>query len=217
VTVSVKICGLGDRPSLEAALAGGARFVGFVFYPPSPRSLPHDAAATLAKLVPARTERVGVFVDPRDDELVATLKKVPLELIQLHGNESVARIEAIRALTGRRVVKAVKVANADDIAAAAPFAATADWLLYDAKAPPGQGLGLPGGNALAFDWTLLSGRAPKGREGWLLSGGLTAENVRDAIRVAGAPAVDVSSGVERAPGQKDPALVRAFLDAARAA
>lgn len=213
----MKICGLGERPALEAALAGGARFVGFVFYPPSPRAVSHDVASTLARLVPPTTERVGVFVDPRDDDLVATLKRVPLELIQLHGSESVARIEAVRALTGKRVIKAVKVAGAADVAAAAPFAAVADWLLYDAKAPPGQGLGLPGGNALAFDWTLLSGRASKGREGWLLSGGLTVENVRDAIRVAGAPAVDVSSGVEHAPGRKDPALVRAFLAAAQAA
>lgn len=213
----MKICGLGERPALEAALAGGARFVGFVFYPPSPRSVSHDVAGTLASLVPPTTERVGVFVDPRDDDLMATLKRVPLELIQLHGSESVARIEAVRALTGKRVIKAVKVASAADVAAAAPFTAVADWLLYDAKAPPGQGLGLPGGNALAFDWTLLAGRASKGREGWLLSGGLTVDNVRDAIKVAGAPAVDVSSGVERAPGRKDPALVRAFLAAAQAA
>ena len=198
-------------------MAGGARFVGFVFSPPSPRSLTRDAASTLATLVPATTERVGVFVDPRDDDLLATLDRVPLELIQLHGNESVARIEAVRALTGRRVIKAIKVANADDIAAAAPFAQAADWLLYDAKPPAGQGLGLPGGNALAFDWTLLSGRALKGREGWLLSGGLTVDNLRDAIKATGAPAVDVSSGVESAPGRKNPDLVRAFLEAARAA
>jgi len=213
----VKICGIGDRPALEAALAGRARFVGFVFYPPSPRALSHDVAATLAGIVPPTTERVGVFVDPRDDELMATLAHVPLELIQLHGKESVARIEAIRALTGKRIVKAIKVASADDVASAEPFSMAADWLLYDAKAPKGQGLSLPGGNALAFDWTLLAGRARKGREGWLLSGGLTVENVAEAIKITGARAVDVSSGVESAPGRKNPDLVRAFLDAARAA
>lgn len=217
MSVSVKICGITDRPALEAALAGGARFVGFVFYPPSPRSLSHDAAGALARAVPAKVERVGVFVDPRDDELLATLARVPLDLIQLHGNEGVARIEAVRALTGRRIVKAVRVARAEDVAAAADVAGAADWLLYDAKAPAGQGLGLPGGNAVAFDWTLLAGRAPSGREGWLLSGGLTAANVHEAIRITGAPAVDVSSGVESAPGRKDAGAIRAFLEAAQAA
>lgn len=217
MSISVKICGITDRPALDAALVGGARFVGFVFFPRSPRSLSHDAATTLARLVPATVGRVGVFVDPRDDDLAATLARVPLDLIQLHGEESVGRIEAVRALTGKRVIKAIKVAGAEDIAAAAPFSASADWLLYDAKAPAGQGLGLPGGNAIAFDWTLLAGRALKGREGWLLSGGLTTANVRDAIRIAGAPVVDVSSGVESAPGRKDPSAIRAFLEAARAA
>ncbi len=215
--VSVKICGITDRPALDAALGGGARFVGMVFYPPSPRSLSHDAAGTLARAVPARVERVGVFVDPRDDDLLATLARVPLDLIQLHGNEDVGRIEAVRALTGKRVIKAIKVARAEDVAAAASFAATADWLLYDAKVPSGQGLGLPGGNAIAFDWTLLSGHAAKGREGWILSGGLSAENVGEAIRITGAGAVDVSSGVENAPGHKDPGAIRAFLKAAGAA
>ena len=217
MSVSVKICGITDRPALDAALAGGARFVGLVFYPPSPRSLSHDAAGTLARAVPAMVGRVGVFVDPRDDDLLATLARVPLDFIQLHGQESVGRVEALRALTGKRVIKAIKVARADDVAAAAAFAGAADWLLYDAKAPAGQGLGLPGGNAVAFDWTLLAGRAPKGREGWLLSGGLTTENVREAIRITGASAVDVSSGVESAPGRKDPSAIRAFLAAAHAA
>ncbi|MSO69274.1 MAG: phosphoribosylanthranilate isomerase [Alphaproteobacteria bacterium] len=215
--VSVKICGITDRPALEAALDGGARFIGLVFYPPSPRSLSHDAAATLANLVPAKVGRVGVFVDPRDDELSATLARVPLDLIQLHGNESVGRLDAIRALTGKRLIKTIKVARADDVTTAAPFAAHADWLLYDAKVPSGQGLGLPGGNAIAFDWTLLSGRAAKGREGWILSGGLSVANINEAIRITGAGAVDVSSGVESAPGRKDPGAIRAFLKAAGAA
>lgn len=217
MSVSVKICGITDRFALDAALAGDARFVGLVFYPPSPRALSHDAASVLARAVPAQVGRVGVFVDPRDDELLATLARVPLDLIQLHGNETVGRIEAVRSLTGKRVVKAIKVARAEDVAAAATFAGTADWLLYDAKPPKGQGLGLPGGNAIAFDWMLLANGAPKGREGWLLSGGLTVENVREAIRITGASAVDVSSGVESAPGRKDPGAIRAFLEAAHSA
>lgn len=216
MSVSVKICGLTDRPALEAALTGGARFVGLVFYPPSPRSLSLDAAATLARAVPAVIARVGVFVDPRDDALSATLACVPLDFIQLHGSESVGRIDAIRALTGKRIIKAIKVAHADDVAAAAPFAASADWLLYDAKVPTDKGLGLPGGNAIAFDWTLLSGRVLGGREGWILSGGLKADNIGEAIRITGASAVDVSSGVESAPGRKDPSAIRAFLKAAGA-
>jgi phosphoribosylanthranilate isomerase len=214
--VSVKICGITDRPALEAAAHHGARFVGFVFYPPSPRSLSLDQAAQLARGVPAKIGKVGVFVDPRDDELAATLERVPLDMIQLHGNESLARIETLRARTGRKIVKAIRVAQAEDIASARPFAAVADWILYDAKTPAGQGLGLPGGNAIAFDWTLLAGRAIAGREGWLLSGGLSAENVKDAVTITGASVVDVSSGVESAPGHKDPAAVRAFLEAARA-
>lgn len=215
--ISVKICGITDRPALEAAAHYGARFVGFVFYPPSPRSLPLDQAAQLARSVPAKIGKVGVFVDPRDDELAAILERVPLDMIQLHGDESVARIETLRARTGRKIVKAIRVARAEDIAAARPFAAVVDWILYDAKISAGQGLGLPGGNAIAVDWTLLSGRAIAGREGWLLSGGLSAENLRDAVKITGALAVDVSSGVESAPGRKDPAAVRAFLEAAAVA
>lgn len=217
MAVDVKICGITDRPALEAAIGHGARFIGLVFYPPSPRSLPHEAAATLAQAVPSRVEKVGVFVDPKDDELVAIIARVPLDLIQLHGAESVSRIEAIRALTGKRIIKAVRVASAEDVAEAQPFGRAADWLLYDAKVSAGQGLGLPGGNAIAFDWGLLHGRAVSGREGWLLSGGLSPDNVREAIKATGARAVDVSSGVEHSPGRKDPMAVRAFLDAAHAA
>ncbi|MBM3482181.1 MAG: phosphoribosylanthranilate isomerase [Alphaproteobacteria bacterium] len=216
MAIAVKICGITDRPALEAAVGHGARFVGFVFYPPSPRSLPHEAAATLARAVPERVARVGVFVDPKDDELKAVTSAVPLEAIQLHGSESAARIEAIRALTGKRIIKAIRVARAEDVAEAVPFARAADWLLYDAKVSTGQGLGLPGGNAIAFDWGLLRGRAVGGREGWILSGGLNPDNVRDAIAATEARALDVSSGVEDSPGRKNPAAIRAFLEAAHA-
>ena len=217
MAIAVKICGITDRPALEAAVGHGARFVGFVFYPPSPRSLPHEAAGTLARVAPERVARVGVFVDPKDDELKAVTSLVPLEVIQLHGSESVARLDAIRALTGKKIIKAIRVARAEDVAEAAPFARAADWLLYDAKVSAGQGLGLPGGNAIAFDWGLLRGRAVGGREGWILSGGLTPDNVRDAIAATGARALDVSSGVEDSPGRKNPAAIRAFLEAAHAA
>ena len=214
MAVAVKICGIAERPALEAVVAGGARFVGFVFYPPSPRAIGPAAAAELAGAVPERIERVGVFVDPRDDELMAVVRRVPLDLLQLHGQESPARLDAIRALTGKRLIKAVRVAGAADVAEAALFARAADWLLYDAKVAKGEGLGLPGGNAIAFDWTLLGSGPPSGRAGWLLSGGLSPDNVGAAVKESGARAVDVSSGVEHAPGRKNPDAIRAFLAAA---
>jgi len=209
--VEVKICGLTDAAALGAAAEGGARYLGFVFYPPSPRSLRPDQAATLAKAAPPGRIKVGVLVDPDDAFLDRLLAQVPLDALQLHGSESPERVAAIRARTGRTVIKALRVADAADLAPIAAHAAVADLLLFDAKPPrePGR---LPGGNGLCFDWTLLQGLdldIP-----WLLSGGLSAANLGAAVALCGAHAVDVSSGVERSPGVKDPAKVRRFLEVA---
>ncbi len=209
MTVQVKICGLSEPQSLQAAIAGGARYVGFVFYPASPRSVSPAMAAELARLVPTAVRTVGLFVDPDDDFLEHVVGQVPFDLLQLHGTESPRRIAQVKAAYNIPVMKAVKVGGPDDLAAALEVAEVADRLLFDAK-PPAKVAALPGGNGIAFDWTLLAGR--RWPRPWMLSGGLNAGNVAEALRVTGAPALDVSSGVEDRPGHKDPALVRAFLD-----
>jgi phosphoribosylanthranilate isomerase len=213
MAVAVKICGLTDAEALAAAADGGARYLGFVFYPPSPRALSREQAGALARLVPAHCQRVGVFVDPNDDLLEETLAQVPLEALQLHGAESPERVRAIRTRTGRAVIKALRLAEPEDLAPVAAYAAVADMLLFDARPPTEPGR-LPGGNGLAFDWRLLQGL----RVGcpWLLSGGLSAGNLEAAVTLCRAPAVDVSSGVERRPGIKDPAKIREFLGLAAA-
>ena len=212
--VKAKICGINSADAMRAAIDGGADFVGLVFYPPSPRAVSIARAAELARLAPDGIVKVGLFVDMDDAGLSEILASVALDLLQLHGAESPDRVRAVRKLAGRPVMKAVKVAGRADIAAAGEFLDAADRLLFDAKAPPGMKGALPGGNALVFDWTLLAGRnwpVP-----WMLSGGLDHANVAEAVRISGAPAVDVSSGVEARPGVKDPALIAQFLAAVKA-
>lgn len=213
MSVDAKICGINSAPALEAAAAGGARFVGFVFYPHSPRALDVEAAAALVGRVPRGITRVGLFVDESNETLDSILRRVPLDMLQLHGQETPARIAEIRRRFGRPVMKAIKVAAAADLETAAPFDGTADWLLFDAKAPPQMTGALPGGNALSFDWELLAGR--RWNRPWMLSGGLNAGNLAEAVRVTGAPVVDVSSGVEDRPGAKSPAKIAEFLKLAR--
>jgi phosphoribosylanthranilate isomerase len=217
--VMIKICGINDAPGFDAAVAAGADMLGFVFFPPSPRAVtPAQAGALSARQVGALSARqpggpqlVGLFVDADDALLDAVLAAVPLDLLQLHGKEDPARCAAIRARYGLPVMKAQGVAVAADLDALAAWAPVVDRFLLDARPPPGAAL--PGGNAEAFDWSLTAGRAiPRP---WLLAGGLTPGNVAEAIRVSGAPGVDVSSGVEAARGVKDPALIRAFVAAAR--
>lgn len=208
-----KICGVSDRAAVAAAARGGARWVGFVFYPPSPRAVTVEQAAALAREMPPGIERVGLFVDPDDALVERVLAEVPLDLLQLHGGETPKRVAEIRARFGRPVMKAIKVARAEDLETVAAYAPAVDLLLFDAKAPKSMTGALPGGNALSFDWKLLAGRSwPRP---WMLSGGLKAENLKDAVSISGATAVDVSSGVESAPGAKDPARIAAFLDLAR--
>jgi phosphoribosylanthranilate isomerase len=206
----VKICGIKDADAMGAAAAAGADLVGFVFFPPSPRAVTPAQAASIARPGPAK---VGLFVDPEESLIEAVLAELPLDIIQLHGEETAARCAATRAKFGLPVMKALGIATAEDLAQLADYAPVVDRFLLDAKAPPGAPL--PGGNAAPFDWTLMAGRAiPRP---WLLAGGLTPSNVADAIRVSGALGVDVSSGVERARGVKDAGLIAAFVGAARSA
>lgn len=214
MSLLVKICGLDAPDSVAMAVVEGAAMVGFVFYPPSPRNLSPEAAGRLVAAVPSGVDRVGLFVDPKDSEIGAVLAKAPLDLIQLHGSESAARVKEVRATFKRPVIKAIKVEDAADLDTAAEFDGAADWLLFDAKPPKTMANALPGGNRISFDWTLLQGRRFK--RPWLLAGGLDAGNLAEAVRLSGAMAVDVSSGVEERPGVKDPKRIQAFLRAARA-
>lgn len=211
--VRVKICGLTDPAAVAAAAAAGAAYIGFVFFPRSPRAVTPGQAAALARAVPVGIAKVGLVVDAGDDALDSLLAAVPLDMLQLHGQESPARVAAVRARYGLPVMKAVGVATAADLPALDLQARTADQILVDAR--PSADAALPGGNGLAFDWRLIAGRRWPGP--WMLAGGLTPENVADAIRLTGARQVDVSSGVESAPGRKDPARIAAFIRAAAAA
>jgi len=209
--LKVKICGLATREALDVAVEAGAHYTGFVFFPPSPRSLNPVQAASLTEAVPPSVDRVGLFVDADDDYLGDVLSRVPLDMVQLHGSEPPERIDAIKARWGKSVMKAVPVARAEDLAQIRRYEGVADWLLFDARPPAGADR--PGGNAQSFDWSLLQGlnlSLP-----WMLAGGINSENVAEAVRLSGASAVDVSSGVEDSPGIKSPEKIRAFLKTAR--
>ena len=209
MSVRAKICGVNSRAALDAAIAGGAGFVGFVFYPPSPRALTAEAAAVLAAAVPSVIAKVGLLVDEPDERIADILARVSLDMLQLHGKETPARVDDIRRRFGLPVMKVVKIAEAADLAAGDRYVGHADWLLFDAKPPPQMTGALPGGNALSFDWQLLAGRSWPSP--WMLSGGLTPDNLAEAVRISGARVVDVSSGVESQPGVKDPEKIAAFL------
>jgi phosphoribosylanthranilate isomerase len=213
MSVRVKICGLTEPAGLAAAVAADATYVGFVFFPKSPRNLAIAAARDLALSVPPGVAKVALTVDAADDALDAILREVPIDMLQLHGHESPARVAGLRARHGLPVMKAVGVAGAEDLPQIEAYAAVADQILVDAKPP--KGADLPGGNGLAFDWRLIAGR--RWPVPWMLAGGLSPDNVAEAIRLTGARQVDVSSGVESAPGVKDPAKVAAFCRAAAGA
>ncbi len=207
----VKICGIKDTAALDAARQAGADMVGFVFFPPSPRAVTANQAGLLARSYADGPKRVGLFVDPDDAMLAATLAEVPLDILQLHGEETPVRAGEIRARFGKPVMKALGIGSKADLAHLPEYADQVDYFLLDARPPAGSAL--PGGNALAFDWALIKGEKPP--RPWLLAGGLTPANVVQAITASGAPGVDVSSGVERARGVKDPAAIAAFIAAAR--
>ncbi|RCW88908.1 phosphoribosylanthranilate isomerase [Paracoccus lutimaris] len=212
MSTTVKICGLTSPEGVAAAVSAGARYLGFVFFARSPRHVTPEQAAALAAEVPLGIAKVGLFVNPDDALLQTVLAQVPLDMIQLHGSESPARVTEVRALTGLPVIKAVGVAEPRDLDALWDYGLVADMLLIDAKPP--KDAELPGGNGLAFDWRLLAGRQIL--KPWLLAGGLTPENVTQALRLTRAPGVDVSSGVESAPGVKDPERIRDFIARATA-
>ncbi|MCA3574630.1 MAG: phosphoribosylanthranilate isomerase [Aestuariivirga sp.] len=212
--VEVKICGLSTPETVDAAVEAGADLIGLVFFPKSPRNASLEQAAALAARARGKAKIVTLVVDASDAELDAIVAKVDPDLIQAHGAESPERIAEIARLTDKPVIKAIRVRDAGDIAGAQAFSEAASLILYDAKAPETLGSSLPGGNGHAFDWGLLEGGR---RPAFMLAGGLTPENVAEAIRVTGAPVVDVSSGVETAPGVKDIVLIRKFIEAAKAA
>ena len=211
MSIAVKICGVNSPEALAWAAEAGADFVGFVFFPPSPRAVTPEQAGAISASLTGGPRRVGLFVDPGDALVEAALAAAPLDVIQLHGEETPARVGEIRARFGVPVMKALGIATEADLAQVAEYAPVADRLLLDAKPPPDAVL--PGGNAAPFEWRLARLAAiPKP---WLLAGGLTPANVAEAIAASGAPGVDVSSGVERARGVKDRGLIRAFIQAAR--
>jgi len=213
VPVSAKICGLRTSETVAAAVAAGADFVGFNFFTKTPRYVEPEMAAALGRAVPARVVKTGLLVDDDDVRIAAILSVCPLDLLQLHGAETPERVAAIKAKFGLPVMKVIKVRNAADIARAADYEAVADRLLFDAVPPADMKNALPGGNAVSFDWDLLKGF--RTRLPWMLSGGLNADNLAEAVRRSGARAVDVSSGVEDRPGEKNPNKIKAFLTIAR--
>ena len=212
MSIEVKICGLTDAAAVKAVVEGGAAMCGFVFFPASPRNLTPKEAAELTKGVPEGVIRVGLTVDA-DDALLAEIASVAkVDMVQLHGAETPARTNEVRERFGLPVIKVLAVQGPDDLAAAAAYQGVADRLMFDAKPP--EDASRPGGNARTFDWRVLKNQTfalP-----WLLAGGLTAENLAEAVKTSGAVAVDVSSGVEDAPGVKNVDKIRAFLAAAAA-
>lgn len=208
MTIAVKFCGLSRPEDIAAAADAGARYVGFVFFDKSPRAVGVETARALALTVPPGIAKVALVVDAGDAELDRIVTSVPLDMLQLHGHEDPERVAEVRARFGLPVMKALGVAEEGDLGALDTFARVADQILVDAKPP--KRADRPGGNALTFDWGLVAGR--RWPVPWMLAGGLTPGNVAEAVRVTGARQVDVSSGVESAPGVKDPALMRAFVD-----
>ena len=213
MSLDIKICGLKTPETLDAALAGGATHVGFIFFPKSPRNIEPEAAGALREAAAGRAEAVAVTVDADDaflDDIVAAMAP---DMLQLHGKETPARVAEVKARYGLPVMKALSVSTPEDLQRAEPFRSVADRLLFDAKPPKGSEL--PGGNGVAFDWTILAA-LPAGAD-YLLSGGLSARNVGEALRQANPPGLDVSSGVEGAPGVKDVDLITGFFAAVDAA
>ena len=213
----IKICGLSEETTLRAAIDAGADMIGFVHFPKSPRHVSLERAAELKKLLPVHIASVLVLVNPNDALLAEIAATVSPSYLQLHGNETPARIAEIRTkYPAQKLIKALAISTKDDVSAAKEFETLVDMLLFDATPPipnPQSPIPLPGGNGIAFDWKVLQGFQSK--QPWLLSGGLTAENVQQALRESGAKMVDVSSGVESQPGIKDADKIKAFLTAAK--
>jgi len=212
MSLLVKICGLSTPDALDAAIDAGADMLGFVFFAPSPRNLGLGRARELGERVRGRARKVALTVDASDDELARIIEVLAPDMLQLHGRETTDRVVTVRTRFGLPVMKALPIARREDISPVYLYAEVADWLLFDARAP--RAATRPGGLGRPFDWRLLEKLDPS--LPFMLSGGLDAGNVAEALRITRAPAVDVSSGVERAPGEKDPVKIRAFVQAARA-
>lgn len=206
----VKICGIKTPEALKAAIDSGARYIGFVFYAPSPRNITLDTAASLARAIPTSVRAVGLFVDPTDEELERILSSVSLDMIQLHGGESPGRIAEIKARHHLPVMKAIRISTAADLENITAYEAAADWLLFDAKVSEEQG-----GTGHSFDWSILKSR--EFSKPWMLAGGLNADNVAAALSILSPNALDISSGVESVHGQKDASKITAFMSAVKAA
>lgn len=213
MTLKAKICGVSTPEAVRAALDGKAGWLGFVFFPKSPRNLSVEAAARLAEPARGRAKVVALMVDPSDAQVDEVAGGLRPDLIQLHGHESPSRTREVAVRAGCGIIKALPVSEASDLAAAAAYESVVEHLMFDAKPP--KDAALPGGAGRAFDWSLMAGQ--RFQRPWFLAGGLDPWNVAEAASVSGAPLVDVSSGVERGPGLKDPALITAFLDAVRRA
>ena len=211
MTVTAKICGINDPEAMRAAITGRASHVGLVFYSPSPRAVNPGEAMALSAVVPERVQKVGLFVDPEDDQIDKTLSVVKLDMLQLHGDETPDRVRDLKARTGKKVMKVIKVSEPEDLVRAEAYVRIADALMFDAKPPKGMKDALPGGNAVSFDWRILSGR--KWPLPWMLAGGLTKYNVETAVELSGARIVDTSSGVEDVPGHKNVDKIAEFLRA----
>lgn len=203
--IKVKICGIATPDALSAVVAAGAHYAGLNFYPPSPRYVTPDVAYELSRMAPAALKMVGLFVNPDDDGLAQVLARVPLDMIQLHGDETPARVLEIQSRHRLPVIKAVAVAAPADLLAARAYETAADYLLFDTKVTGSAA----GGTGLSFDWRILAGQ--KFSVPWFLAGGLRADNVAEAIRVSGALHVDCASGVETQPGVKDAGLIERFM------
>ena len=206
----VKICGLKDPENLSAAIEAGARFVGLVFYPPSPRNVSFDTAWNLARAVPTGVRSVGLFVNPDNEQLERILTGVQLDMVQLHGDESPGRINEIKEHFSMPVIKAIRVRDESDLEDVEGYEAAADWLLFDARP---ENASLPGGTGESFDWNILKGREFK--KPWMLSGGLHESNVKEALSILKPNAVDISSGVESAKGVKDAKKIKGFIEAVK--
>jgi phosphoribosylanthranilate isomerase len=211
MTIYAKTCGLSTPDTVNAALEANAKYVGFVFYPPSPRNLDLDHAETISEVVGDRALKVGVFVNPDDVFLAGAIKAANLDYVQLHGNEPVERVQYIQKRFNIKVIKAISVASVSDISRAREYEKYADILLFDAKPPVDLNDALPGGNGIEFDWKLIAGTEWK--IPWMLSGGLDATNVKEAIKISGAKIVDVSSDLEEEPGRKSIEKINTFMEA----
>ncbi len=212
MTVNVKICGVKTEEAVNAAVNGGAAFIGFNFFAKSPRFITPEQAAQLSPLVSHGVEKVALFVDPKDSELEDTLNVFNPDIIQLHGMESPSRVAEIKRLYGKPIIKALAISHIDDLEETVAYENVVNWFLFDAKPP--KGAELPGGNAVSFDWTIMKEYASP--LPYMLAGGINAHNIEQAVAQSGAHYVDISSGVESTRGHKDPALISALLEKAKA-